>query len=60
MAEDDDAWVQLVTRVPQRLHREAKMQAIASDRTLTTFIVEALQAKLEAAGARSAAGGSQS
>ncbi len=42
----DDVWVQLVTRVPQRLHREAKMHSISSDLTLTAFIVSALREKL--------------
>lgn len=40
-------WVQLVTRVPQRLHREAKMHSIARDTTLTAFIVSALREKLD-------------
>jgi hypothetical protein len=43
----NDVWVQLVTRVPQRLHREAKMHSISSDVTLTAFIVTALREKLD-------------
>jgi hypothetical protein len=43
----DDVWVQLVTRVPLRLHREAKMHSISSDLTLTAFIVSALREKLD-------------
>lgn len=43
----NDVWVQLVTRVPLRLHREAKMHSIASDTTLTAFIVSALREKLD-------------
>jgi hypothetical protein len=43
----DDVWVQLVTRVPLRLHREAKMHSISSDTTLTAFIVSALREKLD-------------
>src|SRR5687768_11869607 len=39
----DDVWVQLVTRVPLRLHREAKMHSISRDTTLTAFIVTALR-----------------
>jgi hypothetical protein len=43
----EDVWVQLVTRVPLRLHREAKLHSIASDTTLTAFIVSALREKLQ-------------
>jgi hypothetical protein len=43
----EDVWVQLVTRVPLKLHREAKLHSIASDTTLTAFIVSALREKLD-------------
>lgn len=49
MTDTDDAWVQLVTRVPQQLHRAAKLHAIATDQTLTALIVAALRERLAAA-----------
>ncbi len=52
----NDVWVQLVTRVPLRLHREAKLRSITSETTLTAFIVSALRDKLEADTAASTTG----
>ena len=39
-------WVQLATRIPKDLHRRAKLHCIETDRSLTEFIVEALEEKM--------------
>jgi hypothetical protein len=39
-------WVQLATRIPKDLHRRAKLHCIETDRSLTEFIVEALEDKM--------------
>ena len=42
----DEAWVQLATRVPKRLHRELKLHCVTSDETVMGFVVAAIQEKL--------------
>ena len=39
-------WVQLATRIPKDLHRRAKLHCIETDRSLTEFIVEALEERM--------------
>lgn len=46
MAESDEAWVQLATRVPKRLHREVKLFCVRRDVRLMTFVVGAIREKL--------------
>jgi hypothetical protein len=49
---DDEAWVQLATRIPRRLHHAVRLHCITSDRTLMHFVVEAIEEKLARAGRR--------
>jgi predicted HicB family RNase H-like nuclease len=49
MTEMNEAWIQLATRIPRRLHREMKLHCVANEVSLMTFVVEALREKLEAA-----------
>jgi hypothetical protein len=54
MTEQNEAWVQLATRIPRHLHRAMKLHCVANEVSLMAFVVEALREKLEApAGSRS-------
>jgi len=46
MTEQNEAWVQLATRIPRRLHREMKLHCVASEVSLMAFVVDALREKL--------------
>jgi hypothetical protein len=48
MTEQNEAWVQLATRIPRRLHRAMKLHCVANEVSLMAFVVEALREKLEA------------
>ena len=48
MTEVTDAWVQLATRIPRRLHREMKLHCVANEVSLMAFLVDALREKLQA------------
>ena len=48
MTEVIEAWVQLATRIPRRLHREMKLHCVTHEVSLMTFVVEALRDKLQA------------
>jgi predicted HicB family RNase H-like nuclease len=48
MTEQNEAWVQLATRIPRRLHREMKMHCVANEVSLMAFVVDALREKLTA------------
>jgi predicted HicB family RNase H-like nuclease len=49
MVDQNEAWVQLATRIPRRLHRDMKLHCVAQEVSLMTFVVEALREKLAAA-----------
>src|SRR5262245_1870904 len=49
MLEQNEAWVQLATRIPRRLHREMKLHCVAHEQSLMAFVVEALREKLTVA-----------
>ena len=46
MANPEDAWTQLATRIPKSLHRELKLYCVTSDTSVMDFVVQALQEKL--------------
>ena len=46
MTDQNEAWVQLATRIPRRLHREMKLHCVAQEVSLMAFVVEALRDKL--------------
>jgi predicted HicB family RNase H-like nuclease len=48
MTEVTEAWVQLATRIPRRLHREMKLHCVANEVSLMAFVVDALREKLHA------------
>jgi hypothetical protein len=50
MVEQNEAWVQLATRIPRRLHRDMKLHCVAQEVSLMTFVVEALREKLATSG----------
>lgn len=57
MTDPNEAWVQLATRIPRRLHREMKLHCVSQEVSLMAFVVDALREKLgaetgETAGAR--------
>jgi len=47
MTDQNEAWVQLATRIPRRLHRAMKLHCVANEVSLMAFVVEALREKLE-------------
>ena len=49
MSEQNEAWVQLATRIPRRLHREMKLHCVARERSSMAFVGQALREKLVAA-----------
>jgi predicted HicB family RNase H-like nuclease len=51
MMDQTEAWVQLATRIPRRLHREMKLHCVAQEVSLMTFVIDALREKLVAAAA---------
>lgn len=48
----DEAWVQLATRIPKRLHREVKLHCVTSDESVMGFVVAAIEEKLSGRGAK--------
>ncbi len=46
MTDQNEAWVQLATRIPRRLHREMKLFCVAQEVSLMAFVVDALREKL--------------
>jgi len=44
--DDDEAWVQLATRIPKGLHRQLKLHCVHTEDSLMHFVVEALREKL--------------
>ena len=48
MANQEEALVQLATRIPKTLHREMKVACVKADGTVMEFVVEAIRAKLKA------------
>jgi predicted HicB family RNase H-like nuclease len=49
MIDSNEAWVQLATRIPRRLHREMKLHCVSQEVSLMAFVVDALREKLGAA-----------
>ena len=49
MTDLNEAWVQLATRIPRRLHRAMKLHCVANEVSLMAFVVDALREKLDAA-----------
>ncbi len=47
MANEDEVWVQLATRIPKQLHRELKLHCVKADVSLMEFVVSALEDKLQ-------------
>ena len=42
----DEAWVQLATRIPKALHRELKLHCVTSDQSVMDFVIAAIEQKL--------------
>jgi predicted HicB family RNase H-like nuclease len=49
MTDPNEAWVQLATRIPRRLHREMKLHCVSQEVSLMAFVVDALREKLHVA-----------
>ena len=43
---EDEAWVQLATRIPKPLHRELKLHCVRSETSLMEFVIAALRERL--------------
>jgi hypothetical protein len=59
MASEPVVWVQLATRIPKSLHRQVKLHCIQSDVSLTEFIVQALEEKMQRESGAGRRGGSR-
>jgi len=60
---EDEAWVQLATRIPKALHRDLKLHCVVADVSVMDFVVSAIRERLGNAtakgrGARRRRGGS--
>jgi len=42
----DEPWVQLVTRIPKRVHRELKVHCVEAEIPLMRFVADAVRDKL--------------
>ncbi len=54
---EDEAWVQLATRIPKQLHRDLKLHCVRSETSLMDFVVEALEERLARTGRKRRAAG---
>ena len=52
MANENEQWVQLATRIPKTLHRTLKLHCVTADTTVMDFVVTALEEKLAREGSR--------
>lgn len=46
LATSDEAWVQLATRIPKRLHRAVKVHCVKTGVPIMAFVETALREKL--------------
>ena len=51
MTDPNEAWVQLATRIPRRVHRQMKLHCVSREVALMAFVVDARREKLAAASA---------
>jgi predicted HicB family RNase H-like nuclease len=49
---NDEAWVQLATRIPKSLHRELKLHCVQMDVSVMDFVVSSIEEKLAKVGGR--------
>jgi predicted HicB family RNase H-like nuclease len=47
MENDREAWVQLATRIPKRLHRELKLHSVTAETSIMDFVINAIEEKLK-------------
>ena len=52
MAKEDEVWTQLATRIPKGLHRMVRLHCIEAETSIMTFVVEAIEERLEREGRR--------
>jgi len=43
---EDEAWVQLATRIPKALHRDLKLHCVEADVSVMEFVVSAVRERL--------------
>ena len=43
---EEEAWVQLATRIPKSLHRELKLHCVNADQSVMDFVVASLRERL--------------
>ena len=46
LANDNEVWVQLATRIPKTVHRALKLHCVRSDTSVMAFVVAAVQEKI--------------
>jgi len=47
MAEKDEVWVQLATRIPKALHRDLKLHCVEAETSVMEFVTQAIEEKLK-------------
>jgi predicted HicB family RNase H-like nuclease len=47
MAEKDEVWVQLATRIPKALHRDLKLHCVEAETSVMEFVTKAIEEKLK-------------
>ena len=52
MAEGDEVWVQLATRIPKALHRDLKLHCVETETSVMEFVTQAIAEKLAGGAAR--------
>ena len=55
MAEGDEVWVQLATRIPKTLHRDLKLHCVVTETSVMEFVTKAIEEKLKQPGSGSRA-----
>ena len=52
MAEKDEVWVQLATRIPKALHRDLKLHCVEAETSVMEFVTKAIEEKLRVPASR--------
>ena len=47
MAEGNEVWVQLATRIPKALHRDLKLHCVETETSVMEFVTKAIEEKLK-------------
>jgi len=51
-ADENEAWVQLATRIPKTLHRSVRLHCVEVEMSIMEFVIAAIERKLQRDGKR--------